>query len=199
MRHYLIAPVVALGMLTGSQLALAEQDPFVSMGLFFTPISEVDYSPGTKYDGNGFGARVEVGGSLHGYGEYSQSSLDDSTGIEQDFSDTRLGLAYRSHMDFGYVIAAAEYVSFDFDTAGDEKGVGVHLGLGFNPTDAVSLYGKVGMLALDNLDGPEIRIGAHANINEGTRVFAEYRTAMLSDAGLDVDVNDLRIGISFGF
>src|SRR5690554_2530141 len=199
MRHYLIAPVVALGMLTGSQLALAEQDPFVSMGLFFTPLSEVDTNDPAidKVDGNGFGARVEVGGSLHGYGEYSQSSLDNNI-AEMDFSDTRLGVAYRSHMDFGYVLAAVEYASLDFDTA-KEDGVGAHLGLGFNATDAVSLYGKVGMLALDNLDGPEIRIGAHANINEGTRVFAEYRTAMLSDAGLDVDVNDLRIGISFGF
>ena len=36
MRHYLIA----LGLLGGSQLAVAEVDPFVSLGVFFTPYNE---------------------------------------------------------------------------------------------------------------------------------------------------------------
>ena len=194
MRHY----VIALGLLTGSQLALAEQDPFVSMGLFFTPMSEVEVDPGTSSDGSGFGGRVEVGGALHIHGEYMQSSLDDNA-VDTDFSDSRLGMTYRSHMDSGYLLASIEYVGFDLDAGGNEQGIGVHLGAGINATDNVAVYGRVGMLALDNLDGPEVRLGASARLNEGTGVFAEYRSAMLSDTGVDVDVNDLRVGVNFSF
>lgn len=194
MRHY----IIALGLLGGSQLALAEQDPFVSMGLFFAPASEVEVTPGGKVDGSGFGGRVEVGGALHLYGEYMQSSLDDNA-VDMDFSDSRLGVAYRSHMDAGYILAALEYAKMDFDFLGDQTGVGVHIGGGFNVTDNAALYGRVGMLSLEDIDGPEIRVGASAKLNEGTKVFAEYRSAMLSETGNDVDVTDLRVGVNFSF
>lgn len=194
MRHYLIA----LGLLGSSPLALAETDPFVSMGLFFTPLSEVDSDVGGKFDGSGFGVRAEVGGALHLYGEYLQSSLDNNI-ADLDFSDTRLGTAYRSHMDNGHILAAIEYADLDFDGSGNEQGVGVHLGAGFNATDNIAIFGRVGMLALDDLDGPEIRLGANARLNEGTRVFAEYRSATLGSRGNDVDINDLRIGVNFSF
>jgi putative ubiquitin-RnfH superfamily antitoxin RatB of RatAB toxin-antitoxin module len=194
MRHY----IIALGLLGGSQLALAEQDPFVSMSLFFAPMSEVESDVGGSFDGSGFGGRVEVGGALHIYGEYMQSSLDDNA-ADLDFSDSRLGIAYRSHLDKGYLLAAVESAGLDFDGGGKEQGIGVHLGAGFNATDNIAVYGRVGMLALDDLDGPEIRFGASARLNEGTKVFAEYRSAMLSETGDDVDVTDLRVGVNFSF
>ncbi|MCC1495526.1 hypothetical protein [Alcanivorax sp. 1008] len=194
MRHYLIA----LGLLGSSQLALAEQDPFVSMSLFFTPVSEVDSDVGGTFDGSGFGGRVEVGGALHAYAEYMLGNLDDNA-ADLDFSDTRLGVAYRSHMDAGYILAAIEHADLDFDIGGEEKGVGVHLGAGFDATDSVGIYGRVGMLSLDNLDGPEVRFGATAKLNQGTKVYAEYRSAMLSETGNDVDVTDLRVGVNFSF
>lgn len=194
MRHYLIA----LGLLGSSQLALAETDPFVSLGLFFAPMSEVEDEVAGDVDGSGFGVRAEVGGALHVYGEYLQSSLDDNAG-DVDFTDSRLGMAYRSHMDSGYILAAAEYVGLDFDGNGDDQGVGVHLGAGINATDKVALYGRVGMLALEDLDGPEMRLGVDAKLQEGTSIYGEYRTAMLSADGDDVDVNDLRVGIRFSF
>ena len=193
MRHY----VIALGLLGGSQLALAETDPFVSMGLFFAPVSEVDTSTGDSIDGNGFGARVEVGGALHVHGEYLQSSLDDN-GTDVDFSDTRLGMSYRSHMDNGYILASAEYVGFDFDN-GDDQGVGVHLGAGIHATEQLAVYGRVGMLALEDLDGPEVRVGIDGKLQEGTSIYGEYRTAMLSADGTDVDISDLRVGVRFSF
>lgn len=194
MRHY----VIALGLLGCTQLAQAETDPFVSMGLFFAPVSEVETDPGDSIDGSGFGARVEVGGALHIHGEYLQSSLDDPAG-DVDFSDTRLGMSYRSHMENGYILASAEYVGLDFDANGDDQGIGVHLGAGFNATDSVALYGRAGMISLDDLDGPEIRFGVDAKLQEGTSVYGEYRTMMLSADGTDVDVNDLRVGVRFSF
>lgn len=194
MRHY----VIALGLLGCTQLAQAETDPFVSMGLFFAPMSEVESDPGDSIDGSGFGARVEVGGALHIHGEYLQSSLDDPAG-DVDFSDTRLGMTYRSHMENGYILASAEYVGLDFDANGDDQGIGVHLGAGFNATDSVALYGRAGMISLDDLDGPELRIGIDGKLQEGTSVYGEYRTMMLSADGTDVDVNDLRIGVRFSF
>jgi hypothetical protein len=194
MRHY----IIALGLLGGSQLAMAEQDPFVSMSLFFAPMSEVESDADGSFDGSGLGGRVEVGGALHIYGEYMQSSLDDNA-TDLDFSDSRLGMAYRSHMDQGYLLAALEYAGLDFDGGGKQQGIGAHLGAGFNATDSVAVYGRVGMLALEDLDGPEIRFGASARLNEGTRVFAEYRSAMLSETGNDVDVTDLRVGVNFSF
>lgn len=194
MRHY----VIALGLLGCTQLAQAETDPFVSMGLFFAPVSEVETDPGDSIDGSGFGARVEVGGALHIHGEYLQSSLDDPAG-DVDFTDTRLGMSYRSHMENGYILAGAEYVGLDFDANGDDQGIGVHLGAGFNATDSVALYGRAGMISLDDLDGPELRIGIDGKLQEGTSVYGEYRTMMLSADGTDVDVNDLRIGVRFSF
>ena len=194
MRHYLIA----LGLLGSSQLALAETDPFVSLGLFFAPMSEVEDEVAGDVDGSGFGVRAEVGGALHVYGESPHSSLHDIA-CDVDSTESRLGMAYRSHMDSGYILAAAEYVGLDFDGNGDDQGVGVHLGAGINATDKVALYGRVGMLALEDLDGPEMRLGVDAKLQEGTSIYGEYRTAMLSADGDDVDVNDLRVGIRFSF
>ena len=193
MRRYLIA----LTLISAGPVLAAEPDPFFSGGLFFTPLSEVD-TGAAKVDGSGFGVRAEIGGALHIHGEYLQSSLDDNA-VDVDFTDTRLGMGYRSHMENGYLLVSAEYVGLDVDALGDDQGVGVHLGAGFNAGQAVTLTGRVGMLALDDLDGPELRLGVSGKLNEGTRVFGEYRTAMLSDAGVDVDINDLRIGINFSF
>ena len=55
------------------------------------------------------------------------------------------------------------------------------------------------MISLDDLDGPELRIGIDGKLQEGTSVYGEYRTMMLSADGTDVDVNDLRIGVRFSF
>lgn len=193
MRQYLIA----LTLVAAGPVLAAEPDPFFAGSLFFTPFSEVDTGPNNK-DGSGFGVRAEIGGALHIHGEYMQSSLD-TNAADMDFSDSRVGLGYRSHLDNGYLQISAEYVLLDFDTAGDDEGVGVHIGGGFNASENVTLTGRMGMLSLKDLDGPELRLGISGKISDDGRLFAEYRTAMLSTAGVDVDVNDLRLGVIFSF
>jgi|SRR5690554_1669185 len=205
MRHYLIAPAIALGLLGSSQLALAEQDPFVSMGLFFTPYNELDIAAtglgSASPDGSGFGLNASIGGSLHLYGEYMAGQLDQN-GVDVDVTDSRLGLGYRSHFDGGYIVASGEYAGLKLDIAGadaTDEGIGVHLGGGYYITDAVTLYGRVGVIVLDDLDGSEARVGITGKLNENTSLFAQYRTMMLSETGGDLDANDLRIGVSFNF
>ena len=201
MRHYLIA----LGLLGGSQLAVAEVDPFVSLGVFFTPYNELDNAPtvmcSASPDGTGFGLSAEVGGALHLHGEYMAGQLD-INGVDVDVTDSRLGLGYRSQLDGGYIIASGEYVGLNLDVAGadaTDEGIGVHLGGGFYLSDAVTLYGRVGMIKLDDLDGSEVRVGIRGKLNENTGLVAQYRTMMLSETGGDIDANDLRIGVNFSF
>ncbi len=200
MRHYLIA----LGLLGCTQIGHAEPDPFVSLGLFFTPVNELDVDTGlgsASPDGTGFGVRAEVGGALHVYGEYMDASLEES-GVDVDVTDTRLGLSYRSHFQNGYLQASAEYVRLELDVAGSsdsDTGSGVHIGGGFNASETVTLFGRVGIISLDETDGSEFRLGANAKLNENTGLYLQYRSLMLSEAGDDLDANDLRLGLNFSF
>ena len=152
-------------------------------------------------DGTGFGLSAEVGGALHLHGEYMAGQLD-INGVDVDVTDSRLGLGYRSQLDGGYIIASGEYVGLNLDVAGadaTDEGIGVHLGGGFYLSDAVTLYGRVGMIKLDDLDGSEVRVGIRGKLNENTGLVAQYRTMMLSETGGDIDANDLRIGVNFSF
>jgi hypothetical protein len=218
MRPTLIAlapAVVLMAGFAGSQSAAASTDPFVSLGLHFVPFSDVTLdapSERASDDGNGFGARLEVGGPLFVYGEYQQArhSISNSTflnlsstKVDGDASDTRLGMAFRSRLDNGYLLAAAEYVGIDFELDGtrevNEQGIGVHLGGGFNLAESATLYGQLGFLSLDDLDGQELRFGLQGNLGQGASLFGEYRMLSVSGKGRDYDLNDIRVGVRFGF
>jgi len=201
MRHHLIA----LTLLGSSQLALAEADPFFSMGVFFTPYNELKLDVSglgsSSPDGTGYGLRAEVGGALHLHGEYVAGQLDVNS-VDVDVTDSRLGLGYRSHFDGGYILAIGEYVGINLEIGSadaTDEGIGVHLGGGYYLNDRTTLYGRLGVIALDDLDGSEVRVGINSKLNESTIVFAQYRTMMLSESGFDMDVNDLRIGVNFSF
>lgn len=200
MRHYLIA----LALLGCSQISYAEPDPFVSAGLFFTPFNELDINAGgasASPDGTGFGVRAEVGGALHVHGEYMDASLEQN-GVDIDLTDSRLGLGYRSHFENGYLQASAEYVGVKLEVAGGsstDEGTGVHIGGGFNASETVTLFARVGIISLDDTDGSEYRLGANAKLNENTALYLQYRSLMLSEEGDDIDANDLRLGLNFSF
>ena len=203
MRHY----VIALGLLGCTQVSYAEPDPFVSVGLFFTPVNELKIDVGgvgnASPDGTGFGVRAEVGGALHLHGEYMDAALDEN-GVDLDVTDSRLGIGYRSHFENGYLQASAEYVGIKLEALGDsstDEGTGVHIGGGFNASETVTLFARVGMISLDDTDGSEYRLGVNASLNENTALYVQYRSLMLSEdaADADYDANDLRLGLNFSF
>lgn len=183
----------------------AEPDTIFTGELFFTPFNELDIEPtggpDTSPDGTGYGVRLQAGAELHLYGEYTEGLLDGS-GADVDTLDTRLGLGYRAHFDQGYLLASVEYARFEVEVNNlddDEDGVGAHLGAGINAGEYATLYGRVGIVALDSVDGPELRVGVSGNLSRNTGVFAEYRYLDLSDSDGDLTLNELRIGARLTF
>lgn len=193
-------PLIALTLLAGSQMALAETDPLVSVGLHFAPISSAEAEPSPKADGYGFGLRAQVGGPLHIHAEYTKG-LHDENANDVDVTDTRLGMGYRHRLTNGFIQASAEYAGIKLDSGGSdtEQGLGVHIGAGFNVAENLIAYGRVGILTLDDVDGPEMRLGVSGKLGEGATVFGEYRTLKVGSSGDDLNLSDLRLGISFSF
>jgi hypothetical protein len=193
-------PLIALTLLAGSQIAHAETDPLVSIGLHFAPISNAEPEPSPKADGYGFGLRAQVGGPLHIHAEYTRGFHDEG-GNDVDITDTRLGMGYRHRLANGYIQASAEYAGIKLENGGSdtEQGLGVHIGAGLNVADNIVAYGRVGILTLDDVDGPEMRLGVSGKLGEGATVFGEYRSLKVGDSGADLSLSDLRLGISFSF
>lgn len=183
----------------------AEPDTIFTGELFFTPLNELDIEPSggpnASPDGTGYGVRLQAGAELHLYGEYTEGLLDVS-GTDVDTLDTRLGLGYRAHFDQGYLHASVEYARFEVEinnVEADDEGVGAHLGAGVNVAEQATVYGRVGIVALDDLDGPELRLGVSGQLSRNTGVFAEYRYLDLSDSDGDLTLNELRIGARLTF
>ena len=66
----------------------------------------------------------------------------------------------------------------------EQKGAAAHAGALFNPTRAWSVYGQIGYLHLEDLDGLEYLVGTALQVHRYGGLFAEYRNSDL-DGGAD--------------
>ncbi|MGH8431993.1 MAG: hypothetical protein ACREUF_16480, partial [Solimonas sp.] len=130
----------------------------------------------------------------------SGTSQSGETDIDLDYTEWRLGLGvpfYRAHPATFYGVL--EYLNLETEAEGTavdpgtgqasgarseskQDGAGAHLGVLFNPMRNLSLYGQLGYLRLDDLDGIEYLLGAAAQVHRYGGLFVEYR-----DSDLDGD------------
>jgi len=75
----------------------------------------------------------------------------------------------------------------------------VHAGLVFAANPQFNLYAQIGYLSIDDADGPEFKFGVDFKANQQVSLFADYRATRFEDEGVDLDLDDLRIGAAYHF
>lgn len=144
----------------------------------------------------------------------SGASVDASDDADLDYTEWRFGLGlpfYRASSATFYGVV--EYIDTELktrfettdpetdepvDNRAEEKqsGGGVHVGALVNPTAAWSVYGQVGYLKLDELDGIEYLAGTALQVHRYGGLFAEYRNSDLEgDNNRKVEMTPWRFGI----
>ncbi len=134
--------------------------------------------------------------------------------VDLSYKEWRLGIGmpfYRARSLTLYSVL--EYVNTElktsFDTTDPDTGItttnrseeeqdggGVHAGALFNPTKAWSVYGQIGYLRLDELDGIEYLAGTALQVHRYGGLFAEYRNSDLEgDDGRKVEMTPWRLGV----
>ncbi|MGQ0697084.1 MAG: outer membrane beta-barrel protein [Panacagrimonas sp.] len=167
---------------------------------YYIPFAEVDVGSDDA-DGDGFGVKgaYEVGtSSVFFTGEYQSVDYDD---IDADIDQLRLGAAFgpgAGSVGEG-LYGRGEYVSIDFADE-DQNGFGGHVGYGLPVTKEFRLYGEAGYLLLDDVDGPELLVGATYQFAPNLAAFGDFRNSFLDvDGGGDLDLSQFRIGARFLF
>ena len=99
-------------------------------------------------------------------------------------------------------VLEAEVVNFDLDDE-SEAGAGLHAGLAYQPLTALTLHGRVGYLWVDDIEGPEFKVGVDYKFAPQFSVFVDYRGSRFSDDSsgnsFDLDVDDVRLGVAAHF
>ncbi|MGQ0529230.1 MAG: outer membrane beta-barrel protein [Panacagrimonas sp.] len=168
---------------------------------FFVLNSEIDFEPGGDDDGNGFGLKgaFQVHKSIFLTGEYQGVEYDDSNA---DLDQIRLGAAFGPGAGAASegIYGRAQYIDLDLDGADDQDGFGGHVGYALPVNKQFHLHGEAGYVLLDDLDGPELLVGATYKFTPNIGAFADYRMSFLDvDGAGDLDLNDLRVGARFYF
>ena len=193
---------VGMGVLALSSLAFhasAQQPSFGHLDGYFIPNAEIDVSPGGDTDGDGFGTkgRFAIADQWFINGEYQAVDYDRSGDLDQ----LRFGVGLHSPLNQNVnFVGLLEYINVDGDRGGpDEDGFGVHGGLEAALAPQFTVHGSVGFVMLDDLDGPEFLVGLRYQATPQISIFGDYRMTRLSDRGVDVDLDDLRIGVGYHF
>jgi len=153
--------------------------------------------------------------------ERSALALSDNTGaavtaddgVDLDYTEWRLGAGLPFYREGSLTLfGLLEYVSTELEASFDvtdsdgvtthysstekQDGVGGHAGVLFNPTAGWSLYGQVGYLRLDDVDGVEYLAGTALQVHRYGGLFAEYRNSDLEgDGGAKVELTPWRFGV----
>lgn len=195
--HHAAMCAVALSAL-GFQ-ANAQQGSIGHLDGFYIPNADLDVSPGGKVDGDGFGVkgRFNIADQWFIAGEYQAVDYDRAGDLDQLRFGVGLTSPLRQNVNFTGLL---EYINVDGDGgSADEDGLGIHGGLEAGLSPEFSIHGSVGYVMLDDLDGPEFLIGARFRATPQISVFTDYRMTRLSDRAVDVDLDDLRIGVGYHF
>lgn len=189
MKRNLIAAVAACAF---AAPAIAQGNNYVD-GFF--ALSEIE-----NEDGNGFGLKGEfqVHDKLFLNGEFQTVDYDDNFDVDQIRLGGTIGPGAGSKNEgiFGRV----EYVNLDFGSGSDQDGIGGHVGYALPLSKEFRLHGQVGYLMLDDVDGPELLVGATYQVAPNIALFGDYRASFLeADGGGDLDVSDIRLGARFLF
>ena len=173
-------------------------DPFQKLSAYFVN-TEIEANGGED-DGSGFGisGAARVADQAYVLGEYQSAELDDS---DVDVDQLRAGVGFHTAPASGSPMfyGQGEFVSIELDDE-EQDGFGVYGGILFPATEQLHLYGELGYLTLDDLDGLEFSVGGAFDITPNFGLFAEYRLASLEDDNDDDgDLTDVKLGVSLLF
>lgn len=152
-------------------------------------------------DGVGFGLKgdFQIADKIFLGGLYENIDYDDSDEIEQ----IRFGAVFgpgAGSRNAG-IYGRAEYVNFDNDGPGDQDGFGGTIGYAHPISPEFRVYGEAGYLVLDDLDGPELRVGGTFQVAPNVAIFSDFGGAFLEvdNSNADIDIVTFRAGARFLF
>lgn len=191
MKRKLIAAVAACAF---AAPVLAQGNNYVD-GFF--ALSEIE-----NEDGNGFGVKGEfqVHQKLFLNGEFQTVDYDDNFDVDQIRLGGTMGPGAGSKSEG--VFGRVEYINFDAGPGSDQDGIGGHVGYALPMSKEFRLHGQVGYVMLDDIDGPELLLGASYQVAPNIALVGDYRASFLEVDGpgnADFDVSDLRLGARFLF
>lgn len=160
-------------------------------------------------DGDGFAVAGSFGLNETWYvnGSYSDSSLDNT-----EINNLSLGVgAHTSQWTgawdlFGVLSYEDAQVEVDAVVAGvrrtaeiDDGGFGLAGGLRGSLTDAFELNGQVKYTDVGDADGTSFKVGALYKFGTVWAATADYATGDLGGGDVDVDIDELRVGLRYIF
>lgn len=187
--------------------APAATTPGSAIDLFYVANADFEISDGidsVSIDGDGFGiqGRFKVSESVALGAEYQQVDMDD---VPIEITQIRLRVAGSVQLSTGVNLTLeGGYIDADIDfglgfPSAEGNGPMGHLGVEFRPSRAVTLFGKAGWVKIEDSDGPEFHVGARAKVSDALGILADYRMTSLEESGEDLELDDLRVGVSFLF
>jgi hypothetical protein len=171
-----------------------------AVDLYYIPSAGIEVTdplgPDGDDDGDGFGVKglFKVAESVALSGEYQSSTYDDS---DADIDQLRLGVGF---VGTGLSGIFAEYDKIDFDGE-DIDGFSIRARLAGDLNPQFGLYGDIGYALLESddedIDGLEFTIGGVLRLNPQAGIFVDYRLSNLEgqDSGVEVELDDLRVGV----
>ena len=180
------------------------------IGVFFLPQSEFDIGREDS-EGNGFGIHAEFDVWENGRldvdfssANYDKGRLFNDDSPDVDVRQTRVGY----NVLFGgenavltkLIRLEVAHISVDADGVDEsDTGFGLHAGLQYAASPALRILGEIGYVDVDDLNGPEIKLGLDYKLSSAFSLFGNYRGTMLSESGTDLDVTDYRLGAAVHF
>lgn len=180
------------------------------VGFFYLPHSEFDVGSEDS-EGNGFGAHAEFDVAAKGRLDFDFSFTNSDEGRifndespDIDIRQIRIGynVLFGNQADALTKLVRLEVAHLSVDGDGidaSETGFGLHAGLQYAPTPALRVLGELGYVNIEELNGPEIKLGLDYKLSTAYSLFGNYRGTMLSADGTDLDITDFRLGAAVHF
>ena len=200
-----VAQVAVLGLLSVAPFQIAQAEALAGfVDGYYLPWTQLKVDAGDgadgDVDGDGWGVKglLKLTDQVAFNGEYQRSDYDGPSKLDS----YRLGAGYY----WRYFGVAAEYINLNIDSGdieGTADGVGLFARTSWLATSGVAFTGGVGYVRLsdggETLDGVEFNAGLDFRITSNLGLFADYRSTQLKESGVDIDLNDVRVGVRFVF
>jgi hypothetical protein len=159
---------------------------------------------GADDDGDGwnFNASFAIDDTFFVNGGYSDVSLDDSN---VDVSNVNVGFGGRNTISTNLdAYGVLSYEDFEVDVPGlgdvDEDGFGIAGGLRGLLSEGFELNGQIKYIDIGDADGFGVKVGGLYTFAPNWAANADYSTSELEDdAGSDLDIDEIRIGLRYIF
>lgn len=159
-------------------------------------------------DGFGFGGQFILPSGVLLSGEYQTLQFDEEGG-DYEQEETRFGVGLIAPLSPTLeLFGLAQINNFEITENGNTEeisGPGFHIGLRADISDSAEIYGRYGILELENeaeseIDGDEILLGIATGTRQRMGFVAEYRLTSLDlEPDIESELSQFRIGLRYAF